>query len=98
MEAKAINLNLSDDLVPETDNKFEKFLWKRAKNHTEESIKKEKSSSILNIKKTLTVDETVSSISDEIEDYMVNYLKLMEFSKDHSDEISQFFKKNLKAA
>gem|GEM_PF-4768365 len=27
---------------------------------------------------------------------MVDYLKLMEFSKDHSKEISSFFAKNLK--
>ena len=97
MEAKAINLNLTDNLESKTDNEFENFLWKRAKTTAKKREEKQTSSDLLNMKKNnLTVNQTVNSISSEIEEYMVDYLKLMEFSKSHSQEISQFFAKNLK--
>ncbi len=97
MEVKAINLWLADNLEEKkSDNKFENFLWKRAKIHKLETLVKENSSNLLNIKKNLWVNETVQSISEEIEEYMVDYLKTMEFAKNHSEEISDFFSKNLK--
>jgi hypothetical protein len=54
MEAKAINLSLTDKIEnTKSDNKFEEFLWKRAKTHTKETIEKQNSSNLLNIKKSL---------------------------------------------
>ncbi len=92
---KALNLSLDDNISNEkTDNEFEKFLWKRAKKI--EKTKTENNTNFLSdIKRKLTPSETVTSISEEIEEYMVDYLRVMEFTKSHSLEISNFLKDNL---
>ncbi len=95
MEIENINTWFLEKSDSKVDNEFESFLWKRAKNISKKSTKITDKNSLV-YKKNLIVNETVKSISDEIEEYMVDYLKLMEFSKDHSKEISSFFAKNLK--
>ncbi len=90
-----LTLSYVDNIENSKDNEFENFLWKRAKSVKLEKTK-ENSNFISDIKKKLTPSKTLSTISEEIEEYMVDYLKTMEFSKTHSNEISNFFKENLK--
>jgi DNA topoisomerase VI subunit B len=83
------NIKKIDLIYTETDskdNEFENFLWKRAKSVSSEKIK-ENNNFLTDLKRKLTPNEVVQTISEDIEEYMVDYLKTMEFAKSHSNEI-----------